>query len=142
MAANLVRFGLADLYYQAADKLDFGGRCVFYEPEAGHPGRGRCSRYELRPLICRLFAFSGNTDKNGRPRLIVCGKIKDADPQHSQKAVELVAYGEVRPPIMSEYVMKAAAIDPQLAREQLPINLAFKRAVDRVWLNQKFQRVG
>jgi Fe-S-cluster containining protein len=138
MAVDLVQNGEAERFYDAADKLDFEGRCVFYEPDPGRPGLGRCGRYELRPLICRLFAFSGNADKYGRTRLIVCGIIKDADPLRAQRAIELVEREQFKPPVMAAYVMKASLADPELAREQLPINLALKRAIDRVWLHRKF----
>ena len=138
LAFELVNSGEAERFYNAADKLDYEGRCVFYESDPDLPGRGRCGRYELRPLICRLFAFSGNADKYGRTRLIVCGVIKDADPEGARKAIELVENGRIKPPIMAAYVMKSSLADPELSRAQLPINLALKRAVDRVWLHQKF----
>jgi hypothetical protein len=68
----------------------------------------------------------------------VCGVIKDADPERARKAAELVEHGKVRPPMMGAFVTKASMADPELAREQLPINRALKRAIDRVWLHQKF----
>ena len=65
MALELVRRGEAEKFYEAGEKMDFDGRCVLYEPDLDRPGNGRCGRYNLRPLICRLFGFSGNPDKNG-----------------------------------------------------------------------------
>lgn len=138
MAVELVRKGEAERFYEAADKLDFEGRCVFYESVLGHPGMGRCSRYEFRPTVCRLFAFSGNADKYGQTRLVICSVLKESDPVAAQRAIDLVERGRIRPPIMSSCITKASMADPELAREQLPINRALKRAIDRVWIHQKF----
>ncbi|NTV29049.1 MAG: YkgJ family cysteine cluster protein [Candidatus Omnitrophica bacterium] len=138
MAMRLVRLGEAERLYEAADRLEFEGRCVLYHPDEGHTGRGRCGCYELRPLVCRMFAFSGNPDKHGQNRLVVCGVLRDRVPDTVRRACAQVESGAVRPPLMADYILKAAMPDPEMAREQLPINLAFKRAVDRVWLYRKF----
>jgi Fe-S-cluster containining protein len=140
VALELVHQGTAERFYDTAEKMDFEGRCVLYEPDLDRPGSGRCSHYELRPFICRLFGFSGNPDKNGAMRLVACGRMKEKDRATVEKAVAIVEEGHIKPPVMANYITKAASIDPELAREQVPINKALKRAIDRVWLHQKFAR--
>jgi hypothetical protein len=88
-------------------------------------------------LICRLFGFSANTDKYGAPRLVACTVAKAEDIDLVEKAQDDVAAGRVRAPVMSAYAMRVAAVDPSMTSELFPVNLAFKRAVDRVWVSRR-----
>ena len=127
----------ADDFYQRAGEQDFEGRCVFYTATEGCGG-GCCAVYGQRPLICRLFGYAGNKDKHGRLRLVGCAVFKKTQPDLAEAAYEGVFSGKIRIPVMTEWVMRAAAVDPAMAREQMPINTAFKRALERVWLNNKY----
>src|SRR5262245_9757331 len=43
-------------------------RCIFYKPTAGSdPTLGRCTVYEERPGLCRLFGFAARLNRNSRP---------------------------------------------------------------------------
>lgn len=135
MAFDLIRRGTADGWYKRAEESKFEGRCVFYSSSDGY---GKCCSYALRPLVCRLFGFAGNRDKYGRPRLVTCGLIKKEDPHAVELVLEKVAQGGLDVPMMSDLVMRVSSIDPAMSRESLPINTAFKKAVERISLNRKF----
>jgi Fe-S-cluster containining protein len=136
MALALMRRGEADRWYEEAERRGFEGVCVFYAPEPGIDA-GKCSRYTGRPLICRLFGFSANTDKYGAPRLVACSVAKATDMDLVEKVQDDVAAGRIKAPLMSLYALKVAAIDPSMANELFPVNLALKKAVDRVWVSRR-----
>lgn len=138
MALALERRGESETWYRKAETRDFAGQCIFYTPTDGI-GSGCCAVYPHRPLICRLFGFSGNRDKYGKLRLVGCSVFKKTQPDEAEAAYEGVLNGTCRVPGMSEAVMQASCVDPGLSREHLPINTAFKRAVEIVWLNSKYR---
>ncbi len=138
LALALEKAKKAEAFYRQAEEQGFEGRCVFYTPTEGH-GSGCCAAYLQRPLICRLFGCAGNRDKHGKPRLVGCAVFKKTQPDEAEAAYEGVLSGKIRVPFMTEWVMRAAAVDPELSREHLPVNTAFKRALERVWLNNKYR---
>jgi len=103
-----------------------------------------CSVYGGRPLVCRLFAFSGDRDKDHRARFRPCAKLADREKtNHDTKSVlenqkkslseaELLErYGRL-PPIMGDLAALADSILPgsnerERLREALPKALAKMR---------------
>jgi Fe-S-cluster containining protein len=137
LAEALIRNSQAEGWYAQAERQDFQGQCVFFTASPADKMSGCCQVYALRPLICRLFAFGGNRDKNGRVRLVTCKVIKSARPAVAERALADVAEGKVVPPVMADLIMRASTLDPELSRESLPINTAFKNAVERLWLHER-----
>jgi len=137
LADELVRAGKANTWYALAEKRDFRGQCVFYDQSPSDKMRGCCQAYRLRPLICRLFAFAGNRDKHGHVRLVTCKVIKKSRPAQAEKALSDVLSGKVIPMVMADLMMRASTLDPEMSRESLPINAAFKKAVERLWLYER-----
>lgn len=135
LAFDLVRLGKADEWYERAEEAGFAGICVFYNTE---DASGQCRLYPFRPLVCRLFGFAGNRDKHGRPRLVTCRLIKKEDPQGAELVLDKVANGAIGIPMMSDWMMRVASVDPEMARTSFPVNRAFGKAVERVVLNRKF----
>ncbi len=138
LARTLIDEDKAEHWYGAAEEHDFSGRCVFFQPELKPGVRGHCGVYADRPLVCRLFNCSCVMDKQKRPRLLVCAPVKAAYPGQVARAQVALTAGKLRAPGMADYTMKAMAVDLELERERFPINMAFKRAVDRVWIHQRF----
>ena len=68
MAEELIRLGRAEETLKLLEVAMSGPtsdlRCVFYEPH-GEPslGKGRCTMYQARPLVCRLFGFAATRAK-------------------------------------------------------------------------------
>jgi Fe-S-cluster containining protein len=137
LADELIHNGKANEWYALAEGQDFLGQCVFYVSSPSDQMNGCCQAYALRPLICRLFAFAGNRDKHGHVRLVTCKVIKKVMPVLAEKALSDVVAGKVVPPVMADLIMRASTLDPEMSRESLPINTAFKRAVERLWLYER-----
>jgi Fe-S-cluster containining protein len=142
IAAALLEQGTAEDFYARAEQQDFKGRCIFFEPELKLGAPGHCGIYEHRPLICRLFSSSGNTDKSGKTRLVVCSLIKETQAVPFQQAAADVLSGRLAAPVMGHYNMRIMAVDAELARENLSINSAFKRAIERIFMHKKLSGTG
>jgi len=124
MAYALYKKGNADKIYDRMGKLKENRPCFFLSIKNK---KGGCSQYENRGLICRLFGFSSNTDKENHPRLITCKKIKETE-----------AYRLLTPEIMEKtprfqnFYIQLEAIDFSMAGEQIQINDAIRRAIEIV----------
>ncbi|MBF0594356.1 MAG: YkgJ family cysteine cluster protein [Candidatus Omnitrophica bacterium] len=135
LAWDLVRLGKADEWYDRAREMNFEGRCVFYSSDNS---RGCCRSYVFRPLVCRLFGYAGSKDKHEHLRLVTCKVLKKVWPQEVEQVLDKVGKGRLHPPLMMDFVMRVAGIDPDMTRDSLPVNQAFKKAVERVYVYQKF----
>jgi Fe-S-cluster containining protein len=135
IARDAVARGDGDaLYDQAVAAAAAGSPCVIFEP-----GRlpGGCTRYELRPMLCRLFGFAAVKDKHGQQRLALC-RIHARDlPEASARATAHVD-GDGAVPIFAEWQAETDALDPDGSREQLPINEALARALERELLRARY----
>lgn len=128
------------------------GVCVFYQPSSlTKGGKGRCSIYCFRPLICRLFGFSAGKDKYGRQRLITCADIKRLLPDSYEKTQTcLRAYihrqrftaGKSLVPNMIDFTFQITASGLDLGRRQVPINEAVKIALERTGLSLELRDGG
>ncbi|AEJ20613.1 YkgJ family cysteine cluster protein [Gracilinema caldarium] len=93
-----------------------------------------CTVYEGRPLICRLFAYSGDRGKDGSVRYRPCKFMKsDSVSSHTGKtysAQELQELFGTLPPVMGDLAGEAAMLLPERSgdraplREILPVALA------------------
>ncbi len=128
---HLWRTGGALPWLERLEQAGAEAPCVFYEPAAGDSGRGRCGVYPWRGMICRMFGFSANPDKFGRPALITCRRIKETRPEDVRRINERLATG-MPVPVMRHYYMQLANISPSLARERMPINEAMRIALEIV----------
>jgi Fe-S-cluster containining protein len=136
IAADAVARGDCEaLYDRAVAAAEAGAPCVVFEP-----GRlpGGCTRYELRPMLCRLFGFAAVKDKHGQQRLALC-RVHGRDlPEVSARATAHVDGGGAVP-IFAEWQAETDALDPDNAREQLPINQALARALERELLRARYR---
>jgi len=139
LACELLRLGKVDEWYKRAQAVNFEGRCIFYTSDNGC---GKCRVYPFRPLVCRLFGFSGNNDKYGRPRLVTCGRLKQVYAGGIEQVLERVANRDLKVPLMADFAMRVSSVSPDIAKNSVPINMAFRKAVERVELNQKFTKKG
>jgi len=104
-------------------------RCLFYDPQHEARQSWACRRYETRPLICRMFAFAGNADRLGRPRLALCRVMKDALALHAGDEYRLAS---IHMPVFHEAALRLAALHPQFGVKMLPVNLALREALLKV----------
>lgn len=136
LAEHLTQTGQSVEVYQAAQKQNFKGQCVFYHPDKSNPMKGRCSVYELRPGICRLWGFSARTDKKGKKILMTCGLIRKNQPMQCEKGQQIIDSGGLAP-MMRDYVGGFEEIDPGQSQRLLAINTALKEALERVSLRKE-----
>ncbi|MCC7440258.1 MAG: YkgJ family cysteine cluster protein [Bdellovibrionales bacterium] len=134
LARELAGRGQDGIWHERATQAR-GGRCVFYAADATDAARGRCSVYELRPGLCRLFAFAAVRDKEGRARLALCRIHKTNTPEAAARAEAGVRDGSLEAPLFLEWEARLAGVSelPSLL-ERLPINAALARALERVAL--------
>lgn len=98
---------------------------------SGQPLSGRCSAYELRPLVCRLFGFSAVRDKTGRARYSLCKTMKIPNPAMAHVVSASVDRG-LCAPVFSEYSMRLCGISPSSLAQRHPINTAIRLALEHV----------
>lgn len=133
LAIHLWQNNEAEEQLQRSPASATSGPCIFYKPDPSMAGSGRCSIYPFRPLVCRLYGYSASADKYGKPRLVTCPTIKQSQPEGYEKAQKLVDSG-LPIPTMRDFSMTSFQLDPELSREQLPINEAIKIAIEKIGL--------
>ncbi len=136
LALELWQRGSAVEWISRSLAVDEKGPCVFYQADPFVSGNGRCSVYQFRPTICRLFAFSTVKNKHGESELAVCVRHKEIMPEIVADAKKAIADG-LSAPNFSEVGIQVAMLDP-LGSQQLPINQALKLALERVGLIAQF----
>ena len=91
---------------------------------------GRCSQYQYRGLICRLFGHATVRDKLGIKRLTTCKPLKatGAESMETLNDPEIVNAA----PNFGNYYQQLVKIDFRLGQERLPINQALRKAIEEV----------
>jgi Fe-S-cluster containining protein len=106
--------------------------CHIYEPlSVVDSGSGKCSDYQYRGLICRLFGYGANRDKFGEMRLATCKIIKESQAENFEAAQKAMKEG-LYVPIFTDYYMKLSQIDFRLGNVIVPVNTALKLALEEV----------
>jgi Fe-S-cluster containining protein len=111
--------------------------CMIYK-SLSITGKGQCSNYKYRGLICRLFGFAANTDKYGNLRLATCQVIKEGQADKYTTTAEAITKG-LNVPVFTEYYMKLNQIDFQLGNLIMPVNKALKMALEEVLLYYQYR---
>lgn len=107
-------------------------------------GPWRCSVYGGRPLICRLFAFSGDRDKEGQVRFRPCAELfrpesgLQAHHVYTEKEI-LLLFGQL-PPVMNDLARQAVSIFPS-STETLPLRIALPRALSKILMLKKYANI-
>jgi len=123
----------ADFYHTLlTEKL--GSPCAFYVSRPEDRSMGRCSIYGTRPMLCRMFGFTAQTDKAGGPRLAACHWQKMRAPELLLEIDNALKQGTLEAPLFGYWEQRLSELDPsQLLGERLPINEAFLKAIDYVY---------
>ncbi len=106
-----------------------GGWCVFYAPTS--VGQGRCTQYAWRPVVCRLFGFSGVRSKRGL-ELAVCWQLHEAQPATMVQAQQDVEDGRIPMPVFEDLHRRVAVLSGALDHPSQPINTALCVALEHV----------
>jgi len=102
--------------------------CILYLPDFIVAGNGRCTYYNHRPLICRLFGFAARKNKYNHIEFSPCKKVRQKDPPLAQRVEMAIANG-ARPPLFQESAFRVASLMPSLGFKRYPINRALWEAL-------------
>ena len=110
--------------------------CLMYEAHSPDGSQGKCSVYKERPSLCRMFGVSGYFNKHHEITLSVCKLIKAEYPAllKENEALDLA-----KTPMLTIWSYKMAELDPRLIQDKLPINEAFKQALEKIALYAQYQ---
>lgn len=118
------------------------GTCPFYDPS--RPGKN-CTVYPARPLICRLFGYSGNKNREGKTILSFCrympnarttmGSVLDR-PQSANPVPEWLQHADV--PVMAEYGWKMRSIPGNDGTAHL-VTHSLPREISRLILLNRYE---
>lgn len=111
--------------------------CLLYELSSPDGSNGSCKAYKERPSLCRMFGVAGFFNKRGEVTLSVCKYIREARPELAK-----TRESETDPentPMLSNWSYRMAELDPALIQNKLPINQAFKKALEKVALYALYQ---
>lgn len=113
--------------------------CPFYDrdkPEA------HCSIYPARPLICRLFAYSGVTTKEGLPAYSLCWAMADPQGQGKRSWIgrEILEDLGSLPPAMADYGRRLQALAPETPGHKPYLGEAIGASLSRLSLLLRMAR--
>ncbi len=108
-----------------------GQFCILYKADQNMSGNGRCTQYELRPLLCRTFGYAARLNKYGKKELATCKKISIDQPESIKVAQKLIDDG-LDVPVFSEAWLALLDIDPGLSTDRYPMNKALKIALEKI----------
>ncbi|HPR32745.1 MAG TPA: hypothetical protein PLK12_11645, partial [Prolixibacteraceae bacterium] len=121
---------LEEKYGEFSDLLP--DHCLLYQA-ASEQGKGRCSEYAFRCLVCRLFGNAALTGKDGEKKYSGCKILKD-------KVVDPEIFGAVvqhRAPVYSDYYYQLRSIDNDYGALLLPINRAIMKSMELVYFHTR-----
>ena len=107
--------------------------CLAYLP-GSKEGEGKCSRYDQRPSVCRMFGVAGYKNKRNETTLSICKFIKE-----KYNTTQSPDFDSHKPPQMTEWSFKLASIDQKLIQDRMPINQALMKALEKVSLYAEYQ---
>ncbi len=107
-------------------------KCVLVEGSQ-KDSPGKCSYYQYRGLICRLFGNSSMIDKSGTKKFSSCAIIKEqaALVENFDKILQQ------KSPVYSDYYMQLRAIDNTYGGMLLPVNMAIIKSLEIVYYNTR-----
>jgi Fe-S-cluster containining protein len=138
-AYHLYKTNKAMEWYERLSGEPSTGLCAIFTPFLKAEGKGFCSAYAYRGMICRLFGFSAMLNQQRSPVLVSCKPIKESQPEAVAKANSMLR--EKKPvPLSSNYYFQLRSIDPTLGTTLMPINQAILLAIKTVLAHYAYPR--
>lgn len=102
--------------------------CPVYESQTDNPKKGRCTQYETRPLLCRLFGVSARRDKYDELEMMLCRELKNLYPELAQDS-----QGQLpKLPLVTESYQALMELDSRHLLDRQRISLALSIALEKV----------
>ncbi|GAB3653512.1 YkgJ family cysteine cluster protein [Echinicola sediminis] len=132
LAFHLYQSGRAEEFLEKLESTGEESYCVLLKQLSLDGRAGQCSAYSQRGMICRLFGNSARRNREDRKELITCKLIKSEKQELYDKVAAAIMENQVAIPVSSDYYTKLYAIDFHMAKEQYPVNIAIKKALEAV----------
>ena len=130
LAFELFRTFQAEFILKRLEKNTDDKRCVLYRPDYTEAGLWGCTQYRYRAVVCRLFGFAGNPDRQGVVRLAMCRVMKE---KTSAGSSEIDLNSPRAPlPLFVDAGLRITALHPGLGTVRMPINMALNDALLKV----------
>ncbi len=114
--------------------------CMFMNITDFKAGKGQCTEYEFRPLVCRTFGVAGKHDKDGRVSFSVCATLKETNPlDYAALLVRKFECNDI--PFIDKSKNNLFCLDPDFLQEEFPINKSLSMLLDKLLLEQSFQHI-
>jgi Fe-S-cluster containining protein len=138
MARYIIESGLFEDIFE---KLSFSEQsgCLMFQAHSDGEEKGRCTAYEFRPSVCRLFGFSAVQKKSGPPELANCHWQKKLYPTELLESQAKINAG-MEVPIISDFRFKLQNLAPTAAMgTPMPINKALKIALEKLIMDDQYR---
>lgn len=132
LAFELFRTLQAEFILKRLERNDNARQCVLYRPDMTDAGLWGCTQYKYRTVVCRLFGFAGNRDREGIARLAMCRVMKEKSSTGNSE-IDL-ADPSAPLPLFVDSGLRITALHPGLGTVRMPINMALRDALLKVGL--------
>ena len=130
LAFELFRTLQAELILKRLEKNEDDRRCVLYRADFTAAGLWGCTQYSHRAVVCRMFGFAGNRDRQGIPRLAMCRVMKEKD-KEGEEGIECDDPNTPMP-LFVDAGLQITTLHPDLGTRRMPINSALQQALLKV----------
>ncbi len=130
LAFELFRTLQAELILKRLQKNEDETRCILYRPDFTEAGLWGCTQYQQRPVVCRLFGFAGNPDREGIPQLAMCRVLKKRT-SINKGAITLDDLTSPMP-LFINAGLRITCLHPGSGTVRMPINVALREALLKV----------
>lgn len=130
MALSLYERGEAVEVYELC-KSHSADHCMFMKISDRASGKGMCTEYEFRPLVCRTFGVAGRHDKNNKINFSVCTTLKEIYPSNYDKLLS-GNRNENEIAFIDDSKSKLSNFDPAFLEEEHPINESLAIMLEKI----------
>jgi len=130
LAFELFRTFQAELILKRLEKNGNERRCILYRSDYTEAGLWGCTQYKHRAVVCRLFGYSGNRDREGIARLAMCKIMKEK--LRTPVDAILLNDPEYPMPIFVDAGLRITTLHPGFGIVRMPINMALREALLKV----------
>lgn len=131
LAFDLYEKEKADKALELLGEVGEDANCIIYKSFSVDAKSGFCSDYANRGMICRLFGSAARRNKEGKKELITCKIIKEQKSEAYHQTAAAIKEGAAVPS-SGDFYSQLYNIDFQLTKEQFPINIAIRKAIETV----------
>lgn len=133
MAFKITELGLTEKWLEMLADAEKKPCLAFVS--LGPDGQGKCSMYETRPSVCRMFGVAGYYDKNEKITLSICKHLK------TQNENSLPPIESSKAPVLRDWAARLMQLHPQIIQERKPLNQALRIALEKVALLLDYESV-